>query len=585
MKIPNYGSVNSDLVYGVDHMSVMFSASESGGWFIERLVWKDCVVVGDGSRLLAAGWELNLDGKRFTPHLSGVCARDFQEERADDGVRYVFPHDLDNLARLDMEIRIDHERPLLWQRIRITNTSSRPLLLDRMNFAQIKLTSAFCQAIQTKTHYASRDADSSVAPLGIDDPAFALHDPRLGLGLLVGSLAPGLLRRFSPGMYVSVGYSNGEVRFEETLLPGESFESDWAFFLFYDTDPREASHWLVQRRLRRRPFVPPLTYCSWVPFLADINEEKVTTQIEQAGKLGFEVFLIDDGWQNRSGDWEVHSGKFPNGLEPLAAQAAENEMQLGLWIGLNTAHQDSKVVHNHPEWLLRHFDGTPVYTNVGEGRMNLFCLDSGYGDWIQDKIIALVSRYGLRYLKIDLPMVQDVYFEPPISCHCPSHGHRTPHGYPLRAYRRLQALCETIRQRFPSLILDLTFELWGSFHAIDYALVQCADVTWAANLVDTPEFPSKAPREARHLIEARSALFPAVHFLPGNLRCDSFCFRESVDVALTGYPCMLGDLAKLDTIQQDFIRDRFERYKWERRLPEISNQRIRKGRYHHGELS
>lgn len=164
-----------------------------------------------------------------------------------------FPHQIEDFARLEMDVKIDHERPLLWQRIRITNTSKEPLLVNRMNFAQLKLDPGFYQAIEIKTHYASLTPDSAAVPLGIEDPAVTLYDATLQKGMLVGSMAAGLLRRLLVGEYLSLGYTHGDVRFETTLQPAESFESDWAFFLFYQEDAQEASYWLIRfiQRLQR----------------------------------------------------------------------------------------------------------------------------------------------------------------------------------------------------------------------------------------------------------------------------------------------------------------------------------------------
>lgn len=168
-----------------------------------------------------------------------------------------------------------------------------------------------------------------------------------------------------------------------------------------------------------------------------------------------------------------------------------------------------------------------------------------------------MSRLHLGYLKVDLPLVQDVYFQPPIQCHCTAHDHQSPREYTWRAYAQLKKLSKKLKERFPDLILDLTFELWGAFHAIDYAMVEWADTTWASNLNDSAAVKSNAPLHAKRMIDCRAHLFPPVHFLPGSLRCDSFDYQESTNIALQAYPCMLGDLANLKDEQKRFIRQRF----------------------------
>lgn len=46
-----------------DGLEVDFRALETGGWFIDKLGWKGCWVVGAGARHSCAGWEVNLNGR------------------------------------------------------------------------------------------------------------------------------------------------------------------------------------------------------------------------------------------------------------------------------------------------------------------------------------------------------------------------------------------------------------------------------------------------------------------------------------------------------------------------------------------
>jgi alpha-galactosidase len=53
------------------------------------------------------------------------------------------------------------------------------------------------------------------------------------------------------------------------------------------------------------------------PYLADMNEARMLAEIEVAHRMGIDVFVIDTGWYEKTGDWRVSTERFPNGLAPV----------------------------------------------------------------------------------------------------------------------------------------------------------------------------------------------------------------------------------------------------------------------------
>jgi alpha-galactosidase len=86
-----------------------------------------------------------------------------------------------------------------------------------------------------------------------------------------------------------------------------------------------------------------------------VQQAFISREIEAGARLGVEVLQIDDGWMRgvtknsaRAGQnngvwegfwkqdpnfWQPSPERFPDGLEPLVAQAKAHGMQLGLWFG------------------------------------------------------------------------------------------------------------------------------------------------------------------------------------------------------------------------------------------------------------
>ncbi|MBS1370455.1 MAG: hypothetical protein HPZ91_10920 [Lentisphaeria bacterium] len=92
-----------------------------------------------------------------------------------------------------------------------------------------------------------------------------------------------------------------------------------------------------------------------------LNECFMLDEVDIASFLGIDVCQIDDGWQRGitmnsvkaqeagggvwegyyavdSGFWEVHPGRFPNGLAPLVKRAAEKRIGLGLWFSPDSSN-------------------------------------------------------------------------------------------------------------------------------------------------------------------------------------------------------------------------------------------------------
>ncbi|HAV77800.1 MAG TPA: hypothetical protein DCX53_10675, partial [Anaerolineae bacterium] len=62
---------------------------------------------------------------------------------------------------------------------------------------------------------------------------------------------------------------------------------------------------------------PPRVWCSWYSLLKWINEPALAKALHGLKDLPFDVFQVDDGWQDNSGHWEPNS-KFSSGMSAFA---------------------------------------------------------------------------------------------------------------------------------------------------------------------------------------------------------------------------------------------------------------------------
>ena len=145
----------------------------------------------------------------------------------------------------------------------------------------------------------------------------------------------------------------------------------------------------------------PRVWCSWYSLYNNITEKNLVKVLTGLGDLPFDVFQIDDGWQVGTGDWEPN-GKFPSGMEAIAAQVKSTGRRAGLWLAPFAVSRNSSLFKRHPDWLLRDMNGKP-YVAGFEWSTESYALDATHPEvveWLR-RLIHKVRDWGFDYLKLD----------------------------------------------------------------------------------------------------------------------------------------------------------------------------------------
>ena len=215
-----------------------------------------------------------------------------------------------------------------------------------------------------------------------------------------------------------------------TLRPGQPFAFEAAFTGVGTSDADSLWQWskyLLQHRLEPR-------YPNAITFNSDKNDRnrrstgaKDDTDIAAvrelapiAKRLGVETFVLDDGWQARSGDWCPDS---PNCPEPRAAtdpvygprfpdptftavREAIGPMRLGLWFTPLNFHPSSTAYRARPEWVcspLGH--GLVLYNLVqpyeGSNEAGLGLWSTAAFEFVEARIREAITKWGVRFFKFD----------------------------------------------------------------------------------------------------------------------------------------------------------------------------------------
>jgi len=202
--------------------------------------------------------------------------------------------------------------------------------------------------------------------------------------------------------------------------PSNSFQAPEVVMAFSPDGLNNLSqtyHQLFNNNLVRGQFKNverPILINNWEATYFDFNADKITAIVNQAQKLGVELFVLDDGWFGKRdndtsslGDWFEYEGKIAGGLKCLSEQVHEKGMKFGLWFEPEMISEKSKLYEAHPDWAI----GVPGRVRA-LGR-NQYVLDySRKAVWafIYGQMKAILDNVEIDYIKWDMNRhLTDVY--------------------------------------------------------------------------------------------------------------------------------------------------------------------------------
>lgn len=460
--------------------------------------------------------------------------------------------------------------PVVQKWIAITNWGTVPVTISHLSFESLSIAPGPPDVLQASGFYASQPREVFFTGR-VDDTAVLERNSLTGEGYIAMNGAPGYTKRTELagwGEGVQLMYDTDLFPFERNILPGETFTSAKSSIAFFAdgkgfADPRWVIPLYTSQILMKKGagYQPPWIYNTWEPFERGITKQITMDLIAAAGRMGLDVFTIDDGWQADYGDNAINRQLFPSGLDEIQAEVEQKGMRLGLWVPLAAISMKTAVAREHPEWICKDMHGKPKFTGTMEGSDAVMCLATPYRELAAKRISELIGRYHLAYVKVDLTTVFNAYGESP-GCYAQGHDHNSWAESLERIYEGIQFVTDHIYHDHPEVLLDLTFELWGQKHIIDYGLLAAGDLDWLSN-VDDGSPASAGPRQARALLYLRSLAIPSEAMLIGNLQAEMASLEDRLATAMGAGPLFLGDLRKLTAEQQDWYG---EKIRWFKRL-------------------
>ncbi len=129
------------------------------------------------------------------------------------------------------------------------------------------------------------------------------------------------------------------------------------------------------------------------------NERRLLREIDYSHQIGTDVFVLDDGWFDWVGDWNLNPKTFPDGLSHIKARLDGYGMRLGFWLAPYCLNENSRTFAEHPEFMVKDKNGNiQMCRNPSWGYMA--CMVSGYTDYFIEKCKRLID-IGATYFKWD----------------------------------------------------------------------------------------------------------------------------------------------------------------------------------------
>jgi alpha-galactosidase len=181
----------------------------------------------------------------------------------------------------------------------------------------------------------------------------------------------------------------------------------------------------------------PVGWCSWYHYFTKVTWPDIEQNLDQArGRYPFEVFQVDDGYEQDIGDWTDRRPPWPD-LPDMARAISRRGFVPGIWTAPFSASDTSRLFREHPDWMVAEA-GRPKPCYRGWGK-TIYALDTtrpAVIAWLKELFRALQTA-GFHYFKIDFLFAAAMP------------GERHDRVSPIAAYRRgLEAIRESVGRDF-----------------------------------------------------------------------------------------------------------------------------------------
>ena len=202
------------------------------------------------------------------------------------------------------------------------------------------------------------------------------------------------------------GYLDGEVIDAE-----HPYSTVWTATGFYNGDDLETGKAMIRHYLfhqiceKPASRVPEYYYNTWgmqredrsKPLRGILTYDRIFKEIENAAELGVDIFVLDDGWENKQGEWFPNKERLPQGLAPIKERLDKYGIKMGLWFSPMGIDSTSHRYKDHPEWVIKDSEAFPI---LAQWNHPAFDIESGFFNVFINDCKKLIDQ-GCLFMKWD----------------------------------------------------------------------------------------------------------------------------------------------------------------------------------------
>jgi len=286
------------------------------------------------------------------------------------------------------------------------------------------------------------------------------------------------------------------------------------------------------------------------------SHENISAILDAIKDKGFSYFVIDCGWYKEDGvpwdvsmgDYEVSKELFPDGLEQTTKVIREHGLKPGIWFEIENVGEKARAYQNMSHLLKR--DGHVLTTSM---RRFWDMRDPWVQNYLTDKVIKTLNRYGFEYMKID--------YNDTIGLGCDG---AESLGEGLRQNMEASAeFIDKVKEQVPGIILE---NCSSGGHRLEPLMMSKCSMASFSDAHECEEIPIIAANLHRAILPRQSQIWAVIRNTDSLKR-----IAYSVANTFLGRMCLSGDVLELSESQWKVIEDGIAFY---RKIVPI----IRKGR-------
>ena len=275
---------------------------------------------------------------------------------------------------------------------------------------------------------------------------------------------------------------------EYSLPSGEIFRTPEFYFTYSLNGKGQASRnfhdWARRYQVKDGDQTRMTLLNNWEATYFDFDEQKLIGLMDEAKKLGVDMFLLDDGWfankyprssdHQGLGDWIETADKLPNGIGRLTAEAKKHGIKFGIWIEPEMVNPKSELYEKHKDWVI-HLPNREEY--YFRNQMVLDLSNPAVQDYVFGVVDQLMTKYpDLAFFKWDCN-------SPITNIYSPYLKGKQTHLY-IDYVKGLYKVLDRIKAKYPNLPMMLCA---GGSGRSDYEALKYFTEFWPSDNTDPIE--------------------------------------------------------------------------------------------------